>query len=142
MNTTPENITPKKPRALPRRWQRFIHLEIGDDFFIGRCRYVKCGFFGATTSPIMARRITVPPWRRVQTDVLLRDALPRCGPPVDWVNPPQGPGHPDNPVFCVDMALEGSAICERRTATEIARSEDMARVPQPHSDNNITGPTS
>jgi hypothetical protein len=61
---------------LPKVWQRFVHLNLNDSFFIGRCQYMKAGFLLAVTPLSPARRIRVWPWTRVQTNVLVRDARP------------------------------------------------------------------
>lgn len=159
MNTTPENTTPKKPRALPRQWKRFIHLEIGDHFFIGRCRYIKRGFFSALAPAIpTARRITVPPWRKVQTDVLVRDALPggKSSLPVPaWdgrvaisMNEDPGvSGHyvgDDRPGRTPRITETDATCCHAEIACgcPVGDPGAIGETGQPHSDNNITGPTS
>lgn len=63
-DTTP-TPAPKRTRAPRRLAVRFLYLEPGDQFFIGRCRYMKSGFFRAVTVSFPARTITLPPWRKV-----------------------------------------------------------------------------
>lgn len=80
-DTTP-TPAPKRSRALPRRWQRFLYLELNDEFSIGRCNYLKTGFFSAENAG--GRVIHVWPWERVQTVVLVRDARPGGKSSLPW----------------------------------------------------------
>lgn len=116
--------TPKRLRALPRVWQRFLYLEIGDGFFIGRCAYVKTGLLRGSTG---SRVIRVWPWTRVQTAVLVRDARP---------------GGKSSVIH--DCALRVPADVNDGKTHFVGDDckGGHADVSQPHSDNGISGPTS
>lgn len=126
-DTTPPAPIVRKPRALPRVWQRFIHLEPNDVFFIGRCRYIKVGFLTAGTG---IRQIRVWPWTRVQTDVLVRDA--RSG----------GKSSVVAEMKTAEATVDAVANSGRTHFVGDACPGGHADVAQPTSDNNVTGPTS
>lgn len=128
-DTTP-TPAPKRPRALPKVWQRFLYLEVGDDFFIGRCRYNKSGFFRACNG---VRTIKLPPWRKVQTDVLVRDARPggKSSPPFTL-----------GPVVVDIWSPEETAVIASGKTHYVGDDCPGGHADKPvHNDNNVTGPT-
>jgi hypothetical protein len=151
-----ETSATKKPRALPRRWQRFHTLKRNDGFTIGKNTYAKTGVFSARRVALLtSERITVWPWTRVQTLQLVRNAQPggtfseavqntlknfkgrvivtNCD---DVLTPACcAPGH------CGEGQAD-AVVAELDAAKARVDAVTPGPVIQPNSDNKVTGPTS
>lgn len=135
----------KRKRALPCVWMRFWHLDLYEQFFIGRQEFQKCGLFTAYPyknwwTPDMSldarppRRL-VAPWTRVKTTRLVRRER-SAQETVDLLN--RRPKKTLPPELLQEMG-----VTRPHTREELERTPLLAlSVEQPNSDNGITGPTS
>lgn len=118
--TTPTPKT-KKPRAAAQVWKKFYLVGRTDTFFIGKTKLVKVGFITAVVASTGDKRY-VNPLRKVRTAELLHAKL-----------------------TVADAKSVTHAAWETAGGTTPEQNEahfNRGPVPQPNSDNGITGPTS
>lgn len=108
--------TTKKLRAPAQVWKRFHSLEISATFFIGKTKLVKRNYITAVVPSTGFKRF-VNPFRRVRTEELLHK-----------------PTLTEEQIFVIKARI----LKETLPAGD---NDNRGPVPQPHSDNGISGPT-